>query len=149
MMPTTRPPHSDRHAFDAAALHHVHDVFQRRGDVDGLHVGGHHFGHLAAVRMAVFGGDAAGTHQELEPARAPPLGLGLATTQEVAFRQHADQVAVFVDHRQAADVMLEHQPRRLQHGCIRIDRDHLAGHHIFGVHGSLHFGCYASTKTRS
>src|SRR5665811_2569422 len=66
----------DRHAFDAAALHQVDNVFDRRDFIDGLHFGGHHFGDLATVRMAVFGGDTAGTHQEFEPARAPPLGLG-------------------------------------------------------------------------
>src|SRR5450759_2141117 len=98
----------DRHAFDAAALHQVDNVFDRRDFIDGLHFGGHHFGDLAAVRMAVFGGDTAGTHQEFEPARAPPLGLGLTAALALAFRQHAYQIAVFVDHRQAADVMLQH-----------------------------------------
>jgi hypothetical protein len=28
---------------------------------------------------------------------------------------------------------------RLQYRRIRIDRDHLAGHHVFGFHGSLHY----------
>ena len=77
--------------------------------------------------MHVVAGDAARTHEKFEPARAAALGVGFAAAQEVAFRQHADQGALLVDHRQPADVMLQHQARGLQHGRILVDRDARCG----------------------
>ena len=63
------------------------------------------------------------------------LGPCLSAAQEVAFGQHTDQFAVFVDHRQSTDVALKHQPGGLQYGRIRSDRNDVARHHIFGFHG--------------
>ena len=44
-------------------------------------------------------------------------------------------------------MMLEHQPRRLQNSCIRIDRDHVAGHHVFGFMGQPPIVVVTQAKT--
>src|SRR6185312_4938261 len=51
--------------------------------------------------------------QELQPARALALGADLGTPHEVAIRDDADELAGAVDHRQSADVVIEHQPRSI------------------------------------
>jgi hypothetical protein len=54
--------------FDPAALHQFHDVFEAGVLVDGVHRGGHHLGNLAAMRVGIFFGHFARSHEELEPA---------------------------------------------------------------------------------
>ena len=49
------------------------------------------------------------SHQEFEPPDAWTLRADLATADEVPFRDHADQPARLVNHRKAADMMLQHE----------------------------------------
>jgi hypothetical protein len=107
-----------RQALDALVLHEMHDLFERRVFGDGDRLPGHHFADLAPMGLDIFLGETARPDQEFQPARPLARGAGLGAAQEIPFRHHADQGARGIDHRQAADVILQHQPDRLQHTGI-------------------------------
>jgi hypothetical protein len=58
-------------------------------------------------------------------------------TQQVTFRDHADELAALVDYRQSADAMLEHQVRRLFDWGIRTDACRAKCHHVSCDHSGL------------
>jgi hypothetical protein len=63
------------------------------------------------------------------------LRSGLGAPQEIAFGDDADEASRGVDHRQAADPVLQHQAHAPENRIIGGDRDHVAGHHVCGFHG--------------
>ncbi|MHC2932871.1 hypothetical protein ACVJA9_007668 [Bradyrhizobium diazoefficiens] len=64
-------------------------------------------------------------------------GADLAAADEVSFRDDADELAGVVDHREAADVPLQHDVGRLDDAGIGGDRDDRPGHDLMGAHGRL------------
>jgi hypothetical protein len=48
------------------------------------------------------------TNQKPQPPAALSLRSDFRTTNEITFRNNADQLACLVDYRQSADVMLQH-----------------------------------------
>ena len=75
---------------------------------------------LRPWERAYSGGQPPRADQELEPARPPTLRVGFGPTEKVAFRNHADQLAFLVDHRQAAHPPLQHDTNGLRHGDCRV-----------------------------
>ena len=72
---------------------------------DGEWFAGHDLGDLAAVLSNVIG--RVGTaHQKPEPAAALALRADLAATNEIAFRDDADELAGRIDHGKPADMVL-------------------------------------------
>ena len=63
-----------------------------------------------------------------------PFGARLAAAQEVALGHNPDDLAAFVQYRQPADVVVEHQPDGLRHRCSPSGRHHVAGHDVRGLH---------------
>src|SRR5262245_57954725 len=84
----------NRQPLDAMTLHQAHDLLERRLGRDGLGLGSHDLGDLLPGRLHVFGGQAAGTEQEFEPARPLALSAELAAAQEIAFGHHPDELAL-------------------------------------------------------
>jgi hypothetical protein len=79
----------------------------------------HDFVDPAGVGVNVILGERAGAEQEFDPARASALGSGLRAAQKIALGDDARQVPVTVDHRQAADPVVQHQAQRFEDRGIR------------------------------
>jgi hypothetical protein len=120
----------DRHALDAVTFHQVDDLFQWGVFGHGLDFGCHHLVHLPTAGVNIFAGELARTNEEFDPARPLALRAGLSPAQEVALCDNADQRAGAIDHRQAADLVLQHQSHRLQNGAVRSDRYDVPCHDI-------------------
>jgi hypothetical protein len=87
----------------------------------------------------VFVGQPARPDEILEPARPPALRSGLRPPQEIAFGHDSDERAFLVDHGQAADVPLQHDPDGLPNRSVRLDRYDGRRHHVLGFHGGPPF----------
>ena len=129
-----------RKPLDAAALHQLDDFLQRIVFADDAWIGRHDLFDFSARRMHVVLRQLAGTDNELEPFRAAALGAELAAAQKVALGHDADQLAVLVENRQAADPVLQHQPRGFEDLVVALDGNHVPRHDIFDLHGRRPFG---------
>ena len=109
----------DRQALDLVALHHLHDVGERRVLGDRMRLTRHDLVDPAAAGADVLGCKPAGTDQELEPARPPALGADLAPAKEISLADDTDQMSPGIDHRQPADPVVEHQPGGLDDRSAR------------------------------
>src|SRR5438128_2692556 len=89
--------------------------------------------------MNVVGCGHAGTKQEFEPAAALALRADLAAANEIALRDDPDQLAGGIDHRQSADMTLQHGFRGFEDGGVRRGRDDGPGHDLMGAH--VTFSC--------
>ena len=132
------PPVPDhRKPFDVAAFHHVDDVFQRVVFADGPRTGRHDLGNFPARRMHVFLGELAGAEDEFEPFRPLALGADFTTAQKISLGNDADQFALGIDHRQAADAVLQHYACRPHHRLVGANGNDVLRHDIFDLHGFL------------
>src|SRR5262249_6334605 len=99
----------DRQPLHAMTLHHVYDVLKRRVGSDGFGGGCHDLRALLPGCLPVPRSQTAGAEQEFQPARPLTLSPELATPQKIAFCHDSDELTVIVDHRQSADLVLQHQ----------------------------------------
>src|SRR5271169_1204011 len=126
-----------RQTFHVAALHELDHFLERVVLRHGDRIGGHDLVDFSPRGMDIFVGEAARPDDEFQPFRPAALRAELAAAQEIAFGHDAYQFTVFVDHRQPADAVLQHQPRGFKDGFVRPDRNHVARHDIFNLHGSI------------
>src|SRR6266540_2602856 len=89
--------------------------------------------------MNVIGCGSAGAKQEFEPAATLALRADLAAANEIALRDDPDEFAGGIDHRQPADMMMQHGFGRFEDGSVRCDRDDGTGHDLMGTH--VTFSC--------
>jgi hypothetical protein len=132
--PDQRSAAHDRDALDSVLLHDGDDLGEFGVFRDGPDVGRHHFVYSAGVRLYVVLGEHSRPEKEFDPARALALGAGLGAAQKITFSDDARHSPVLVDHRQAADPMLQHQPQRFEDRGVRRDGDHVPGHYVPGFH---------------
>ena len=131
-----------------AAFHHFDDLFQRVVFADGPRMRCHDLRDFTARCLHVFLSELARTEDEFEPLRTLALGADFAAAQKIAFRDDTDQFALGIDHRQAADPVLQHHARRLHDRLVSADGYDVLRHHIFDLHGSLPSLNYASAPKR-
>jgi hypothetical protein len=132
-------PTQNRDALDPALLHEMHDRIERRILGHGHRIGRHHIQDLAAMRVDIFVRELIRSHQEFNPAAPPRLGVRLDATQAIALGDDTDKVSFAVDDRQAADPVLEHQPRHIRDRGFGSDEHDLPSHYISGIHRILRF----------
>src|SRR5262245_1638118 len=95
---------------DLMLLHQPHDLIERRALGGRQRIRRHDLADLAAMGAGIFVGQPARPDEVLEPARPPALRSGLRTPEEIALGHNSDETALLVDHGQAADVPLQHDP---------------------------------------
>ena len=78
---------------------------------DGHGIAGHDVFDFPAGGVDVFAGQPSGPEQEFEPFRPPPLRANLAAPGKISLCYHADEIASRIDHRQAANPVLQHRAR--------------------------------------
>ncbi len=94
----------DRQPLDVVALHHLHQLIQRKLLRDGEQFArGHDFADLATVLLHEVEGGLSGSPEKVEPSNVRALGADLAATNKIAFRDYSDQPIVLIDYREAAD----------------------------------------------
>jgi hypothetical protein len=130
----------DRKPLDAVAFHQLDDFLQRNVLTDHTRIGRHDLFDLAARRVHIVLRQLAGTDNELDPLRPAALRAELAAAQKVALGHDADEFAVLVEDRQAADPVLQHQPRGFEHLVVVLHGNHVPRHDIFDLHGRHPFG---------
>jgi hypothetical protein len=130
----------NRHPLDAPAFHQLNDVIERRVPGHADKIAGHDLLDLTTVGSHILLCNPPGPHQEFEPARAVPLGAGLAAAQEVTLGHDPDDLTFIVQYREAADSVVEHQPNGPYDRAATPDRDDVAGHDIRGIHSAASRG---------
>jgi hypothetical protein len=111
------------------------DRTQGRVDVDRQCLGRHHvagdvlrlLGQFVALVVAVVGFVGVGPVEALAALR-PRIGILRVAVDDVAQRQHADDVAALVGHRHAADPVLGQQPFDVGQRRVRGHRDDVPLH---------------------
>src|SRR5262249_24135117 len=86
-------------AFDAVALHQVNRLRDRGSRRDGHKLRCHELLDLAASRLNVFVGEAAGTNQKLDPAWPSAFRSEFAATQEIPLGHNPDELAFGIHDR--------------------------------------------------
>jgi hypothetical protein len=122
-----------RKPLDVLPLHQPHRFFERGVVGDRHDVSSHYLLDLASMRLRIFRRKLARGDEEFDPSGATPLGSDLGATQEIALGDDPDKPAA-VHHREAAQIVLQHQLRRLPHRIAGRDRNHPARHHLGHFH---------------
>ena len=104
--------------------------FFRHGDG----IARHDLSDLPAALVDEVRGRIAGAEKELKPAATPALRADLASPQKVALRQDADQSSSRIDHWQATDMVIHHQLRGIENGCLGSDSDDVSRHDLMCAH---------------
>jgi hypothetical protein len=134
-MPTSLLAFEHRHALDVVLLQHGGDLGERGIRPDGDHVLGHHVARAAAELAQVAFRRFLRRRQQAQPPRGAAARFGFGAVDQVAFADDADQAAVGGDHRNRADVRVEHGAGDLADIRFRCHGEDRRGHHIPGKHG--------------
>src|SRR5437762_3610166 len=99
--------------------------------------GRHDLADLATVLTDKVSRDLVRADQTVQPPAALSFGPDLCTADKITFRNDADQLALGIDDRQPADVMLQHLVDGFDDGGVGADRYYFRGHDLVRTHGKL------------
>src|SRR6516164_4402422 len=97
-------------------------------------MGSHDLLDFSAGAMGIFLGELAGPDDKFQPFWASALGAQLAAAEKIALRHHANQLALFIEDRQPADPMLQHQTHGFKNWLVGVDANDIRRHDVFDSH---------------
>src|SRR5665213_684139 len=123
-----------RQTLDTMSLHQKNDLVERRLLRHRDRIWRHDLSDPAASFMYEVGCDAARSDEKCQPPTTVTLSADFDAAYEVALRHDTHQGARFVDHRESADMILQHDVCGMGDGCISRDRKDPVGHDLVGAH---------------
>ena len=133
-MPTIPSPPRHRQTLDVVLFHQTHDIFERRIFRDGEWLLRHDLADLAPLLAHEIACSGTGAQQKRQPPAVLSLRTDLRASDEIAFRDDADQLSAGIEHRKSADVVLQHGRGGFDDRGIRPDRYDLPGHDLMCAH---------------
>ena len=133
-IPTISTPTQHGKSFDVVLFHELHNFVERRILRDGAGIGCHNILDLASLLMHEISSGLSWSDENFQPSASLFLRSDLLAPHEIAFRDDADQIASFVDHRESADAVLQHFVCGIHDRGVGCDRNDLTGHNLVRAH---------------